>query len=464
MSVLRWLDLLALVAAFAAATALVGLQADPLPLDEFLSVRLRVDNFVLLLGLALAWHFALRAAGLYDPSRPVLGRGRAAEAAKAVALSTLLLALCAVLFRVSAITADFLVAFWVGASSIVVGGRLTLRVLGRREILERRLLVAGTGPRALALARELEDDAESSTRVVGFVDDEWPGTEAFRASGRRVVADLKNLAAYLRDHVVDEVVIALPLSVLLVHRARIFAACAEHGITVRFPLSLVIDLDPGAPRRHGETLVTVYHATVEGWSLLAKRALDVVLAGLLLIVFALLFAVVALAVRLDSPGPVFFAQERMGLNKRRFRMHKFRTMQVGAEERLRELEHLNETNGPTFKLRSDPRVTAVGRLLRRTSIDELPQLWNVLRGDMSLVGPRPLPLRDVEGFEEDCHRRRFSVRPGLTGLWQVSGRNELPFDTWMELDLKYIDEWSLGLDLRILARTVPAVLSGQGAE
>jgi exopolysaccharide biosynthesis polyprenyl glycosylphosphotransferase len=233
---------------------------------------------------------------------------------------------------------------------------------------------------------------------------------------------------------------------------------------VRFPLSLVIDLDPGAPRRHGETLITVYHATVEGWSLLAKRALDVVLAGLLLIVFAPLFAVVAFAVRLDSPGPVFFAQERMGLNKRRFRMHKFRTMQVGAEGRLRELAHLNETNGPTFKVRADPRVTAIGRLLRRTSIDELPQLWNVLRGDMSLVGPRPLPLRDVEGFEEDRHRRRFSVRPGLTGLWQVSGRNELPFDTWMELDLKYIDEWSLGLDLRILARTIPAVVSGLGAE
>jgi lipopolysaccharide/colanic/teichoic acid biosynthesis glycosyltransferase len=154
----------------------------------------------------------------------------------------------------------------------------------------------------------------------------------------------------------------------------------------------------------------------------------------------------------------------VGLGKRRFRMQKFRTMGADAEVRLAEIEHLNETRGPTFKVREDPRITRVGQFLRRSSLDELPQLWNVLCGDMSLVGPRPLPLRDVEGFEEDRHRRRFSVRPGLTGLWQVSGRNELTFETWMELDLRYIDTWSLGLDLQILIRTIPAVLSGRGAE
>lgn len=158
-----------------------------------------------------------------------------------------------------------------------------------------------------------------------------------------------------------------------------------------------------------------------------------------------------------------FSQERMGLNKRRFRMHKFRTMYVGSEQRLPELEHLNEMAGPTFKLTSDPRVTPLGRLLRRSSLDELPQLFHVLKGEMSLVGPRPLALRDVDLFEDDRHRRRFGVRPGMTGLWQISGRSLIPFEGWMELDLRYIDEWSLALDMKILLKTIPVVLSGKGA-
>jgi exopolysaccharide biosynthesis polyprenyl glycosylphosphotransferase len=465
---LAWLDLLAVIAAFAAAILIEGSRTATVGLDEFLSMRLRVANFVLFVGLVCAWHVAFRATGLYDASLPLLGRGRSAQAVRSVAFGTLLVALCAVLFGVSAVTAPFLVAFWIAATVLVLAARgavrLLLAVLGKGTSLERHVLVAGTGARALALARDLESDPEFRARVVGFVDDEWPGTEAFRASGRPVVADLKNLGAFLRDHVVDELLVALPLSVLGSHRARIFAACAEHGITVRFPLSLVTDL-PSHPGRHqDDTLLTVYHAAADGWDLLAKRAFDVGLATVLLVAFAPLFALVALAIRVDSPGPIFFAQERVGLNKRRFRMHKFRTMVVDAERQLAELEHLNETNGPTFKLESDPRVTRVGRFLRRSSIDELPQLWNVLRGEMSLVGPRPLPLRDVEGFEEDRHRRRFSVRPGLTGLWQVSGRNELAFDTWMELDLRYVDGWSFGLDLRILARTIPAVLSARGAK
>jgi exopolysaccharide biosynthesis polyprenyl glycosylphosphotransferase len=431
-------------------------------------MRLRVANFALFVGLVGTWHLCFRAAGLYDASRSPLAHGRLAEALRGVAFGTLLVAASSVLLGLSAVTPTFLVAFWGAASLLVLGQREALRLLldalGKSASLERHVLVAGSSPRALSLARDLERDPESPARVVGFVDDEWPGTEAFRSSGRRVVADLKSLGTHLRDHVVDEIVIALPLSLWLHHRARILTACGEQGITVRFPLSLVTDLRPHPGAHRDEVLLTVYHATVDGWGLLAKRTIDVVLALPLLVALAPVIALVALVIRLDSPGPVFFSQERVGLNKRRFRMHKFRTMVAGAESRLAELEHLNETHGPTFKLRTDPRTTRVGRLLRRSSIDELPQLWNVLRGEMSLVGPRPLPLRDVEGFEEDRHRRRFSMPPGLTGLWQVSGRNELTFDTWMELDLQYIDTWSFGLDLQILARTIPAVLSGRGAE
>jgi exopolysaccharide biosynthesis polyprenyl glycosylphosphotransferase len=194
-----------------------------------------------------------------------------------------------------------------------------------------------------------------------------------------------------------------------------------------------------------------------------KRVFDVTAGGLGLIALAPLLAAIALAIRLTSPGPTFFIQERYGLNRRIFRMYKFRTMVANAEALQLALEHLNEAAGPVFKIRDDPRITAVGRFLRRTSLDELPQLINVVTGDMSLVGPRPLPLRDVRHFGEGALMRRFSVRPGLTGLWQVSGRSELGFEDWIRLDLQYIDRWSIGLDLKILLRTVPAVVRGAGA-
>jgi lipopolysaccharide/colanic/teichoic acid biosynthesis glycosyltransferase len=160
---------------------------------------------------------------------------------------------------------------------------------------------------------------------------------------------------------------------------------------------------------------------------------------------------------------MLFVQKRLGLNKRPFHIYKFRTMVATAEQQVHELEHLNEVSGPVFKIKDDPRITPIGKLLRKTSIDELPQLFNVLEGEMSLVGPRPLPIRDYEGFSEDWQRRRFSVRPGITCLWQIKGRSSIPFEKWMQLDLQYIDRWSLWLDFEILARTIPAVLKGSGA-
>jgi lipopolysaccharide/colanic/teichoic acid biosynthesis glycosyltransferase len=168
-------------------------------------------------------------------------------------------------------------------------------------------------------------------------------------------------------------------------------------------------------------------------------------------------------IKLDSPGSIFFVQERMGYNKRRFRMIKFRTMVADAEARMKDIEHLNEKDGAIFKIKNDPRITPLGKILRKTSLDELPQLINVLLGDMSLVGPRPLSIRDALRLEDAWQKRRFSVRPGLTCLWQVSGRSNLTFEQWMKLDLEYIDHWSLLLDWWILMRTVPAVLTSRGA-
>jgi exopolysaccharide biosynthesis polyprenyl glycosylphosphotransferase len=191
--------------------------------------------------------------------------------------------------------------------------------------------------------------------------------------------------------------------------------------------------------------------------------LDILVSAACLILFSPTLIVAAIAIKLTSPGPIFFMQERIGLNKRRFKIFKFRTMVPNAEKLMAKLEVHNEASGPVFKIKNDPRITPIGKFLRKSSIDELPQLLNVLYGDMSLVGPRPLPVRDYEGFNEDWQRRRFSVKPGITCLWQVNGRSGISFNQWMLLDLQYMDEWSLWLDFKILAKTVPAVFRGAGA-
>jgi exopolysaccharide biosynthesis polyprenyl glycosylphosphotransferase len=214
---------------------------------------------------------------------------------------------------------------------------------------------------------------------------------------------------------------------------------------------------------NGLPIVTLDSVPRFSWRTEAKRIFDLAGATVLLFFTLPLFLLAAIAIKLDSMGPVFFIQDRVGLNKRRFRMIKFRTMSVDAESKMEELEHLNEKTGPIFKMRNDPRVTRVGRWLRKTSVDELPQLINVLLGDMSVVGPRPLSLRDALRMEEAWQKRRFSVKPGLTCLWQVSGRSNLSFEQWMQLDLEYIDHWSLGLDASILLRTIPAIVLARGA-
>jgi exopolysaccharide biosynthesis polyprenyl glycosylphosphotransferase len=246
---------------------------------------------------------------------------------------------------------------------------------------------------------------------------------------------------------------------------KIISVCQEQGIIVRSLLDVFIPelTQSKIEQLENESVFTIYPGKMDGFPVLTKRALDFSISLILIIILSPLFIITALLIKLTSPGPVFFIQERMGLNKRRIRIYKFRTMVANAEQKLAEFEHLNEVSGPVFKIKDDPRITRVGRFLRKTSIDELPQLLNVLKGDMSLVGPRPLPVRDYNGFDQDWHRRRLSVRPGITCLWQINGRSSVPFEKWMELDMEYIDHWSLWLDFKILTKTIPAVLNGSGA-
>jgi len=244
----------------------------------------------------------------------------------------------------------------------------------------------------------------------------------------------------------------------------VVSLCEEQGVTIRV-LSSLVDLVLARAQLDeidGRPVITIFSGPPDSLLLAAKRVIDITVSTIALVLSAPICLLLAILIKLDSPGPVMFVQERVGLGGRRFRFYKFRTMVIDAERRQAELEGLNEASGPVFKIRKDPRVTRVGGVIRKLSLDELPQFFNVLRGDMSLVGPRPLPVRDVLRIDRRAHKRRFSVKPGITCLYQVDGRT-FSFEDWIRTDMEYIDNWSLRLDLEILAKTIPAVLSRRGA-
>ena len=424
---------------------------------------------VLLLSLLLPWHLLFSAIGLYQSKRLSVQIQTIAEVIKANTLCTLMLCLVTILFRIEVISSGFIALFWFMSSTLLVTNRILIKYILVRFRLRgrnlRHILFIGTNPRVLQFVGKIREKPELGYQIIGFADDEWSGMEAFRKTGYPLVSDLSGLSSFIRVNVIDEVMIGLPLNSAYQQAARIVQLCENQGIIVRF-LPGIFDLRLARSKSEyfeGESVITIFTGAMDGRQMRIKRTLDLLVSTALLILLSPVFLITILLIKSTSPGPIFFVQDRMGLNKRRFRLYKFRTMIPDAEKRQVELEHLNEASGPVFKIRDDPRITPVGKFLRKTSIDELPQLLNVIKGDMSLVGPRPLPIRDFEGFDHDWHRRRFSVRPGITCLWQINGRSSISFEKWMELDIQYIDEWSLWLDLRILTKTVPVVLKGTGA-
>lgn len=284
------------------------------------------------------------------------------------------------------------------------------------------------------------------------------------AAGPGVIGKPSDLRLILKDKSVDEVFLALPMRSCYNQIQAAIHVCEEAGVECKLGSDLfACSLAKLRVEGHGASPMLTMKVVRNDVTCTVKAFLDFAGAALGLAVLGVPMLLIAAAIRLTSPGPAIFTQHRYGLNKRIFKMYKFRTMSANAEKLQDELESLNEMHGPVFKIRNDPRITVLGRMLRKTSLDELPQLWNVLRGEMSLVGPRPLPIRDVSRFPEPSLMRRFSMKPGLTCLWQISGRSETTFERWMELDLRYIDTWSLKLDCKILLRTVPVVLRGEGA-
>jgi exopolysaccharide biosynthesis polyprenyl glycosylphosphotransferase len=279
-----------------------------------------------------------------------------------------------------------------------------------------------------------------------------------------IIGTVDNFSECLKKNVVDEVIIAIPRS-LLENAEPIAYACEEEGIKLRFMADVFsVEVARVSLATVGSIpLLTMEPVALDDGKLFIKRVFDFVITASAMPIILPLMAVVAAAIRWESHGPVFFIQERVGLRKHLFPMYKFRSMYIDAEEKLKEIEHLNEADGPIFKISRDPRVTRVGRFIRKTSIDELPQLFNVLKGDMSLVGPRPMSIRDVDHFDKGIQRKRFSMKPGITCIWQISGRSNLTFDQWLAMDLEYINNWSLYLDLKILLKTIPAVLTRRGA-
>ena len=336
-------------------------------------------------------------------------------------------------------------------------------VLRREFVAPHQVLIVGTGERAIRLARALESSSEYDVRLRGFLSEQHDPPPEIALGSLYQVWPVGALPAFLREHVVDEIIFAVG-SESLTDLEEVFLICDEDGVRTRvavdfFPhVNSTVSLD-----RFGDTpLLTFSAAPCDEVQLLAKRAIDVAIAAAGLLVLSPLMGLIALLVRLTSPGGAIFRQVRCGLNGRRFVFYKFRSMVENAEELKSQLAHLNTRDNVVFKIPGDPRLTPVGRMLRKFSVDEWPQLWNVLRGDMSLVGPRPAVPSEVDQYK--CwQRRRLRMRPGLTCLWAISGRDNVDFETWMKMDMQYIDNWSLSLDWKILLQTIPRVITGHGA-
>ncbi len=397
-----------------------------------------------------------------------LSRSRAWLATRVSALGLVLLTAGLFLSKEGEINRSLLVLFaGLSGPGLWAERRLVqawLRRRGRDGRWLRHVLVVGTDERAVRLVKALERYPEAGWCVRGYItlDPSEPGRIDCEMP---VIGSLQDLPSLLLegDTVVDEVFFATS-SDRLDQLAEALEACEQLGVDTR----LMTDFyRPAHARPFVEELLGLpfygFSATLtRQWHLAIKRGMDLV--GSLLIVMATLpvLTAIGILIKATSPGPVFFRQERVGLHGRRFRMYKFRTMVADAEGIRHQVAHLNRLTGPVFKAADDPRVTRIGRLLRRSSLDELPQLLNVLTGQMTFVGPRPLPVYESSQLK-GAQRRRLAMRPGLTGLWQVSDRNAVDFEEWMRLDLLYVDEWSLWLDLKILAWTIPAVLRGEGA-
>ncbi|MBF0499462.1 MAG: sugar transferase [Candidatus Riflebacteria bacterium] len=413
----------------------------------------------------LIFHFCLRSFDLYQFSRlgflfqPTGGIVTATAFATAITTSFLYLVR-------NAISRKFVVSFFICSAIALFLSRLFVKTIFRNlKVSPRRkknLLIIGTNFRAEQFAEYVTQNPGWGYHIVGFADMD-PARVGLTIEGAKVICTVDEVKDLIRKQQIDEVVISAPRSWLSKLEDVVFS-CEEMGIIVH----LIADFFKLLISRtnfedfYGIPILSFTPPPERTLERIIKRSIDLIGSGLGLIVLSPFFLAVALLIKFSMPGPVFFGQERVGLHKRRFTCWKFRTMVVDAEQLKERLAAHNEMDGPVFKIAEDPRITQFGKFLRRFSIDEFPQLWNIFVGDMSLVGPRPPTPEEVDKYERS-YMRRLSMRPGLTCVWQVSGRNLIGFADWMRMDLYYIDNWSIWLDLQILVQTIPVVLTGRGA-
>lgn len=426
--------------------------------------------FTLLFSSVVIWALVGLGLGLYRRAELFSAARITSDTIRQAVIATALLTAWLYLWQLGDVSRSFVVLFSGLNFLLLAGYRLIARSVRRRRkdvATSRHYVIVGTGERAVEVARHIEAYEGLGNEVVAFVRERRaPDNNFIQASSLRrsyAVRELSELPRMLEDHIVDEIIFAVSKQDLE-QMEDIFLACEEEGVKVRVLVNFFPHLssDIYLEKLHTLPLLTFSSTPEDEYLLFLKRAFDVMMAAALLVVLAPLFVLVAISIKLTSAGPVLFSQVRCGLNGRRFRLYKFRSMYKDADARRSEVAHLNEMDGPVFKISRDPRMTVVGRILRKFSIDEWPQLFNVLKGDMSFVGPRPPLPEEVQQYER-WQRRRLRMKPGLTCLWAIEGRNKLDFLSWMRLDLHYIDHWSLLLDLKILLRTIPHVLSGKGA-
>lgn len=456
-------DLLGITSAFLLAywtrQSLLSSEYGPLfPLQDYLWV---------LLGILVSWSPVLYYFKLYGSYRTEPFWVEPWTIFKVIFWGTLIVGLAVFTLKLQYVSRSFIFIFSIFAFFLIAAIRLLIRRVSkhvrRRDFNYRNVLIVGSGNQAMEIANTIRQHPDWGMRISGIITDSEIDNRGLTGSYpvKGTISDLPNLVT---GEIIDEVIFMVPRN-RLDELEAIFLLCEELGVRTRLALNFFPKM---SAKVHLEDLggipsITFSTTPYNELQLAVKRTFDIVVSVIVLITLLPLMGLVAIVIKLTSPGPFFFRQTRVGMNGRQFVLYKFRSMVVDAEVMKKDLLHLNEMSGPVFKIRNDPRVTPVGRFIRKYSFDELPQLINVLKGDMSIVGPRPPVPQEVAEYEH-WQRRRLSMKPGLTCLWQIQGRNRIiDFERWMKLDLQYIDNWSLKLDLKIFLKTVPLILSGRGA-
>jgi exopolysaccharide biosynthesis polyprenyl glycosylphosphotransferase len=424
------------------------------------------DYFVVLFFVVPIWCVLLHMNGMYKGLRTMTIPRALFIIIKSAFLTAVIFGAITFLFKLKFVSRVFFIAFlaisFMALSIEKILLFLVMRYVRKQGYNYRMLLVVGTGKRAGHFIARIKSHPEWGLKIVGVIDYE-KGQLGRDIEGSDVIGTLDDIPKILHKRSIDEVVFIVPRSKLSLIENSLYV-CETEGVRVTIAADL-FDFRIAKARItefEGMPMVTFETTVGKEWQLFIKRASDIIASAIGIAVLSPFLLLVSALIKLTSPGPVFYLQKRVGLNGRRFVLFKFRSMYKGSHEKLSELAEQNEMKGPIFKMKKDPRVTPLGRILRKLSIDELPQLFNVFLGQMSLVGPRPPIAKEVAQYEP-WQRRRLSMRPGITCIWQTSGRNKIGFDEWMKLDLQYIDNWSLALDLKILAKTIPVVIFGIGA-